>query len=44
LERKKFLAVVRYVNMLGGVIILDFLSQEELKEKIKRYYIEKFVL
>ena len=44
LERKKFLAIVRYVNMVGGVVILDFLSQEELKEKIKRYYVEKFVL
>lgn len=44
LGRDKFLAILRYVNMLGGIVILDFLSQDELKEKIKKYYIEKFIL
>lgn len=43
IERKKFLAVLRYVNMLGGIIILDFLSQDELKEKIKKYYRKTFI-
>lgn len=44
LGRDKFLAILRYVNMLGGIVILDFLSQDELKEKIKKHYIEKFIL
>ena len=44
LGRGKFLAILRYVNMLGGIVILDFLSQDELKEKIKKHYIEKFIL
>lgn len=44
LERAKFLAIVKYVNMLGGVVVLDFLSQNELKEKIKKYYYEKIIV
>ena len=32
--------LIRYVNLLGGIIILDYLSEDELKEKIKKHYYE----
>ena len=32
--------ILRYVNLLGGIIILDYLSEEELKEKIINHYCE----
>lgn len=37
-DRKKFLELIRYVNLLGGIIILDYLSEEELKNKIIEHY------
>ena len=33
-----YLKVLKYLNMLGGIIILDSLEQEEIIEKIKKYY------
>lgn len=38
--RSDFLELIRYVNLLGGLIILDYLSEEELKEKIINHYFE----
>lgn len=35
-----FHEVLRYVNFLGGIIILDYLSQDELEEKIIKHYNE----
>ena len=37
-DRKGYLELIRYVNLLGGVIILDYLSEDELKEKIIKHY------
>lgn len=37
-DRKKFLELIRYVNLLGGIIILDYLNEEELKNKIIEHY------
>lgn len=36
--RSNYLKVLKYLNMLGGIIILDSLEQEEIIEKIKKYY------
>lgn len=38
--RKSYLELIRYTNLLGGIIILDYLAEEELKEKIKKHYYE----
>lgn len=38
LHRKSFLELIRYVNLLGGILILDYLSEEELREKIIHHY------
>jgi len=38
LVRNIYLKIFTYLNMLGGIIILDFLEQEEIVEKIKKYY------
>ncbi|MFI3326955.1 MAG: DUF6339 family protein [Clostridia bacterium] len=38
--RKEYFEIIRYVNFLGGVIILDYLTEDELKEKIIRHYYE----
>ncbi|MDO4793673.1 MAG: DUF6339 family protein [Filifactor alocis] len=38
--RSRFLELIRYINLLGGVIILDYLSEEELKNKILNHYYE----
>lgn len=36
--RNSYLELIRYVNILGGIIILDYLSEEELIDKIKNHY------
>lgn len=36
--RNEYLETIRYLNMLGGVVILDYLSEEELKQKIINHY------
>ena len=38
IDRKIYLKIFRYLNILGGSIILDSLEQEEIVEKIKIYY------
>lgn len=38
ISRKNFLATIRYVNLLGGTAILDYFSENELKEKIITHY------
>lgn len=37
-SREQYHSLIRYVNMLGGTYILDYLTTEELQEKIIRYY------
>lgn len=39
-SREDFLELIRYVNMLGGIIILDYLTEEELKEQILSHYLK----
>ena len=36
--RSNYLKVLKYLNMLGGIIILDSLEQADIIEKIKKYY------
>lgn len=38
--RQSYLELIRYVNLLGGIIILDYLSEEEIINKIKKHYYE----
>lgn len=38
LVRNIYLKIFAYLNMLGGIIILDSLEQKEIIEKIKKYY------
>ena len=38
ISRKDYLEIIRYVNLLGGIVILDYLSEDELKEKIIRHH------
>lgn len=38
LKRGVYNKVFQYLNILGGSIILDSLAQEEIVEKIKKYY------
>lgn len=40
ISRKEYLEIIRYVNYLGGIIILDYLSEEELKQKIISHFYE----
>lgn len=40
INRLKYFELIRYVNLLGGIVILDYLSEEELKEKIVEHYVE----
>jgi hypothetical protein len=40
ISREKYLELIRYVNLLGGIVILDYLSEEELTNKIKKHYYE----
>lgn len=42
-DRKKYLEIIRYVNLLGGIIILDYLSEEELKEKVIDHYCNLYI-
>lgn len=44
IKRKEFNKILRYVNNLGGIIILDYLSEEELRNKIITYGKTNFVL
>lgn len=39
-SRESYHELIRYVNTLGGIIILDYLSENELKEKIKKHYLD----
>ena len=39
-KRNDYHELIRYVNSLGGIIILDYLSEDELKDKIKKHYYE----
>ncbi|WP_027127960.1 DUF6339 family protein [Fusobacterium perfoetens] len=43
IERKKFHEILRYTNMIAGIIIIDYLTQDELKEKIKKHFYEKYL-
>ena len=36
--RNHYLKIFKYLNILGGSIILDSLTQEEIIDKIKKYY------
>lgn len=36
-------SLIRYVNMLGGTFILDYLTKEELEYKIVKYYKSAYV-
>ena len=38
IARNPYLKILKYLNMLGGSSILDSLEQEEIGEKIKKYY------
>lgn len=38
LQEKEYQSLFRYVNMLGGTYILDYLTSEDLQEKIVKYY------
>ena len=38
ISRKDYLEMIRYVNLLGGIIILDYLTEDELKNKIINHY------
>lgn len=38
--RDAYLEIIRYVNYLGGIVILDYLTEEELKKKIKNHFYE----
>lgn len=38
--RKEYFELIRYVNFLGGIIILDYLTEDELKQKIINHYFE----
>lgn len=40
ISRESFLELIRYVNQIGGIIILDYLSQDELKDKIMNHFFE----
>lgn len=40
LSRDSFFELIRYVNLLGGIIILDYLTEEELIEKVVKHYKE----
>lgn len=37
LSREDFQAIVRYANLIGGSYLLDYLSTEEIEEKISSY-------
>lgn len=39
--RNDYLEIIRYVNVLGGIIVLDYLSEVELKNKIIKHYYEQ---
>ncbi len=37
LSREEFQAIIRYANLIGGSYLLDYLSTEEIEEKISSY-------
>lgn len=39
-SREQYYELIRYVNLLGGVIILDYLSEEELQNKIIEHFFD----
>lgn len=38
----KFREILRYVNQLGGIIVIDYLTEKELQEKIIHHYCEMY--
>lgn len=38
ISRQEYQALLRYLNMIGGTFILDYLSEDEIKTKIVKYY------
>lgn len=38
IKREKVIKILSYLNILGGVIILDYLSEDEIKNKIINFY------
>lgn len=38
ISRQEYQALIRYLNMIGGTLILDYLSEDEIKEKLKKYF------
>lgn len=40
ISREQFREILRYVNILGGIILLDYLTEEELIERITNHFFE----
>ncbi len=38
IDKETFQEFVRYFNVIGGIMIIDYFSTEELIEKIKNHY------
>lgn len=38
ISRQEYQALLRYLNMIGGTFVLDYLSEDEIKAKILKYY------
>lgn len=38
IKTEEYREILRYVNLLGGIVILDYLSEDELKDKIIKHY------
>lgn len=38
ISRQEYQALLRYLNMIGGTFILDYLSEDEIKGKLIKYY------
>lgn len=38
ISRQEYQALLRYLNMIGGTFILDYLSEDEIREKLVKYY------
>lgn len=38
ISRQEYQALLRYLNMIGGTFILDYLSEDEIKAKLVKYY------
>lgn len=40
ISREQFREILRYVNILGGIILLDYLTEEELMKRIINHFFE----